>query len=77
MFLIIFKFTSAQGAATDIGKKKETGEYSGFPNEVIERVARCLLPEIMADFENEAVQKRQAQWKAENMLGKKEPSPAA
>ena len=32
MFLIIFKFTSAQGAATDIGKKKETGEYSGFPN---------------------------------------------
>ena len=32
MFLIIFKFTSAQGAATDIGKKKETGEHSGFPN---------------------------------------------
>ena len=52
-------------------------DIGAFPNEVIERVARCLLPEIMADFGSEAVQKRQAQWKAENMLGKKEPSPAA
>lgn len=35
-----------------------------FPIEVIERVARCLWPEIQADFENEAIQKEFAEWKS-------------
>lgn len=73
----MFKFTSAQGAAMDIGKKKETGEYSGFPNRQtsVSLGASCRRSWLTSRMKQ--CKKRQAQWKAENMLGKKEPSPAA
>ena len=44
------------------GRRKKQVNQTDFPIEVIERVARCLWPEIQADFENEAIQKEFAEW---------------
>ena len=47
-----------------LGRRKKQVNQTDFPIEVIERVARCLWPEIQADFENEAIQKEFAEWKS-------------
>lgn len=77
MFLIILGLPRHRVQQRILGRKKKPANNSGFPNEVIEHVARCLLPEILTDFENEAVQIEFTKWKAENILGKKAASPSA
>ena len=44
-----------------MGRKKFKNE-SGIPQLVIERIARCLLPDIQAYYESEEGQREFAEW---------------
>jgi len=46
-------------------KKKELINNSGFPEEMIEQVARALLPDLIAFYESEEGQREFAEWKME------------
>lgn len=48
-------------------KKKKFINDTAIPQHVIESIARCLLPDILADFECEGIQREFAEWqKAQN-----------
>lgn len=46
-----------------MGKQKRIKNTSDFPDHVIQTIARCLLPSILEDFENEDIQKEFEEWK--------------
>ena len=48
-----------------LNKKKKAVNHSCYPDEVIERLARCLYPAILESFNNEEDQKAFAAWQAE------------
>ncbi len=48
-------------------KKNKLINNSGFPQEMIEQVARALLPDILAFYESEEGQREYAEWKMEQM----------
>lgn len=48
-----------------MNKKKEAVNHSCYPDEVIERLARCFYPAILESFNNEEDQKAFAAWQAE------------
>jgi len=48
-----------------LSRKKKFVNNTGIPDYAIEAFARCLLPDILADFENEDVQREFEKWKAE------------
>ncbi len=56
-----------------LGRKKKPVNNSDYPDHAIERVARCILPDILAYFESEEGQQEFKEWKAlqEAMKGKK------
>ena len=47
-----------------LGRKKKPVNNSDYPDHAIERVARCILPDILAYFESEEGQKEFEAWKA-------------
>jgi hypothetical protein len=47
-----------------LGRKKKTVNNSDYPDHAIERVARCILPDILAYFESEEGQQEFKEWKA-------------
>ena len=46
-----------------MGRKKKLINNSGVPDHEIEKIARCLLPELQAFYESEEGQKEFAEWK--------------
>ena len=46
-----------------MGRKKKLINNSGIPDYEIEKIARCLLPELQAFYESEEGQKEFAEWK--------------
>lgn len=47
-----------------LGRKKKPVNNSDYPDHAIERVARCILPDILAYFESEEGQQEFEEWKA-------------
>lgn len=54
-----------------MARKKKPINTTNYPDHVIEKVARCLLPDILTYFESEEGQKEFEEWKA---LKEKKPS---
>lgn len=48
-----------------MSRKKKLVNNTNIPEHVIETVARCLMPDILTAFEDEAVQAEFAAWQAE------------
>ena len=48
-----------------MGRRKKLINNSGIPQHVIENIARCLMPDILAFYESEEGQKEFATWKAQ------------
>ena len=48
-----------------MGRKKKLVNNSVYPDHLIESLARCLLPDIIAFYESEEGQREFAQWQAE------------
>ena len=48
-----------------MGRRKKLINNSGIPQHVIENIARCLMPDILAFYESEEGQKEFAAWKAQ------------
>ena len=48
-----------------MGRRKKLINNSGIPQHVIENIARCLMPDIVAFYESEEGQKEFAAWKAQ------------
>lgn len=46
-----------------MGRKKKLINNSDIPQNAIETIARCLLPDIIAFFESEEGQQEFAEWK--------------
>lgn len=47
-----------------MGRKKKLVNNSIYPQHVIESIARCLLPDIIAFYESEEGQRQFQEWKA-------------
>ena len=47
-----------------MGRKKKSVNNSVYPDHVIESIARCLLPDMIAYYETEESQRQFAEWKA-------------
>ena len=47
-----------------MGRKKKIVNNSIYPDYVIESIARCLLPDMIAYYETEESQRQFAEWKA-------------
>ena len=45
-------------------RKKKPINHSDLPDYEIEKIARCILPDILALFDSEEGQKEFAEWKA-------------
>ena len=45
--------------------RKKLINNSNIPQHVIERIARCILPDIIAFYESEEGQREFAEWKAQ------------
>lgn len=58
-----------------MSRKKKPVNKSGIPQHIIESIARCILPDIIAYYETEEGQRQFQEWKAmqeaEQMEGKK------
>ena len=48
-----------------MGRRKKLINNSGIPQHVIENIARCLMPDILAFYESEEGQKEFAAWKTQ------------
>ena len=46
-----------------MGRKKKIVNNSVYPDHVIESIARCLLPDMIAYYETEESQRQFAEWK--------------
>ena len=57
-----------------MSRKKKSVNNSGIPQHIIESIARCILPDIIAYYETEEGQRQFQEWKAmqesEQMEGK-------
>ena len=57
-----------------MSRKKKPVNNSGIPQHIIESIARCILPDIIAYYETEEGQRQFQEWKAmqkaEQMEGK-------
>ena len=56
-----------------MSRRKKVINNSDIPQSVIERIARCLLPDILAAYESEEGQRQFAEWKAQQDARKAEP----
>lgn len=55
-----------------MARKKKPINTTSYPDHVIEKVARCLLPDILTYFESEEGQKEFEEWKAAQEAVKEE-----
>ena len=46
-------------------RKKKPINHSNLPDYEIEKIARCIMPDILALFESEEGQKEFAEWRAQ------------
>ena len=46
-----------------MGRRKKLINNSGIPQHEIEKIARCILPDILAFYESEEGQREFAEWK--------------
>ena len=47
-----------------MSRKKKPVNNSGIPQHIIESIARCILPDIIAYYETEESQRQFQEWKA-------------
>ena len=47
-----------------MSRKKKPVNNSGMPQHIIESIARCILPDIIAYYETEEGQRQFQEWKA-------------
>ena len=47
-----------------MSRKKKPVNNSGIPQHIIESIARCILPDIIAHYETEEGQRQFQEWKA-------------
>ena len=47
-----------------MSSKKKFVNHSGIPDHIIESIARCILPDIIAYYETEEGQRQFQEWKA-------------
>ena len=47
-----------------MSRKKKPVNNSGIPQHIIESIARCILPDIIAYYETEEGQRQFQEWKA-------------
>jgi len=47
-----------------VSRKKKPVNNSGIPQHIIESIARCILPDIIAYYETEEGQRQFQEWKA-------------
>jgi len=47
-----------------VSRKKKPVNNSGIPQHIIESIARCILPDIIACYETEEGQRQFLEWKA-------------
>ena len=55
-----------------MSRKKKPVNNSGIPQHIIESIARCILPDIIAYYETEEGQRQFQEWKAMQEAEKKE-----
>ena len=48
-----------------LGQRKKLINHTGIPQYEIEKIARCILPDILADYDSEEGQREFAAWQAE------------
>lgn len=48
-----------------MGRRKKLINNTDIPQHTIERIARCILPDILAYYQSEEGQREFAEWKAE------------
>ena len=48
-----------------MGRRKKLINNSGIPQHEIEKIARCILPDILAFYESAEGQREFAEWKAQ------------
>ena len=51
-----------------MGRRKKLINNSGIPQHEIEKIARCILPDILAYYESEEGQREFAEWKRQREL---------
>ena len=51
-----------------MGKRKKLINNSGIPQHEIEKIARCIFPDILAFYESEEGQREFAAWKQQREL---------
>ena len=49
-----------------MARKKKPVNNSGIPQHIIESIARCILPDIIAYYETEEGQREFREWKAKH-----------
>ncbi len=47
-----------------MGRKKKLINHTDIPQHEIEKIARCILPDILAYYDSEEDQREFAEWKA-------------
>lgn len=52
-----------------MSRRKKLINNTTIPQHQIEAIARCLLPDILAFYENEEGQRKFAEWQAQQMKG--------
>ena len=55
-----------------MGRKKKLINNSGIPQHVIEHIARCILPDILAYYESDEGQREFGEWLAQREAGQAE-----
>ena len=51
-----------------MGRRKKLINNSGIPQHEVEKIARCILPDILAFYESEEGQREFAEWKRQRDL---------
>ena len=51
-----------------MGRRKKVINNSGIPQHEIEKIARCILPDILAYYESEEGQREFVEWKRQREL---------
>ena len=55
-----------------MSRKKKPVNNSGIPQHIIESIARCILPDIIAYYETEEDQRQFQEWKTMQEVGQAE-----
>ena len=59
-------------AGDPMARKRKPVNRSPYPDYAIEAIARCIWPDIQADYENEEIQQEFAEWLKEHEMKNEE-----